>query len=185
LGGGKVRCENIGGHQEDWPTRWFKKEVSMIVIEDEPGRGRKQCPNCEKYISARMHKCPKCEHRFLRTKKTTKKGERTMAKTKKKVTPKGTAGKGRKQCPQCEKYVGARASKCDCGHEFPKNTKNTKKSGLSDTLKKLSDVKDFVAEAGGYDEATAQIERLQKLSKALGGNAELNEAIKTLKEWDT
>ena len=34
-------------------------------------------------------------------------------------------GRGKKQCPSCEKYVGARNAVCACGHEFKKVTSVT------------------------------------------------------------
>jgi len=59
-------------------------------------------------------------------------------------------GKGRKQCPECSKYIGARQHNCACGHEFTKADLKTPKptekidentlSFLSKIGKNISDV---------------------------------------------
>lgn len=33
------------------------------------------------------------------------------------------AGRGRKQCPECNTYVGVRTSMCTCGHDFSSDVK--------------------------------------------------------------
>lgn len=82
----------------------------------EPGRGRKQCPECDLYIGAATSTCV-CGHIFTE---------------KDKKAPKVTvlsddAGKGKKQCPECKKYVGARSSVCkNCGYEFTPGVKESK-----------------------------------------------------------
>lgn len=34
------------------------------VVSNEPGQGRKQCPQCHKYVGVRVGKCPNCGHAF-------------------------------------------------------------------------------------------------------------------------
>lgn len=43
------------------------------------------------------------------------------------ITTYDEPGKGRKQCPDCKKYVGARQSNCACGHKFKPEDKKTRK----------------------------------------------------------
>lgn len=35
-----------------------------MAIHNEPGRGRKQCQNCQKYVGVRSHVCPNCSKVF-------------------------------------------------------------------------------------------------------------------------
>lgn len=44
----------------------------------------------------------------------------------KKIKTHDEPGRGRKLCPQCKKYLGARMGVCVCGHKFEKSTKKKK-----------------------------------------------------------
>ena len=35
-----------------------------MAIHNEPGRGRKQCTSCQKYVGVRSHSCENCGHSF-------------------------------------------------------------------------------------------------------------------------
>lgn len=45
---------------------------------------------------------------------------------KEKMTTYTEGGRGRKQCPKCEVYLGVRVAECECGHEFGKATAEKK-----------------------------------------------------------
>jgi len=36
----------------------------MAKIPQKAGKGRKQCPECKKYVAARANDCPHCEYNF-------------------------------------------------------------------------------------------------------------------------
>lgn len=48
-------------------VKLFDKETPSVKFFDGPGRGRKQCPSCEKYVGVRTKNCS-CGHSFLRKK---------------------------------------------------------------------------------------------------------------------
>jgi hypothetical protein len=43
------------------------------------------------------------------------------------------AGRGRKQCVQCKKYVGVRTHICECGHEFTKSITKKEQDTIDDS----------------------------------------------------
>jgi copper chaperone CopZ len=86
-----------------------------MKISDVPGNGKKQCPQCLKYVGARNYKCPNCNNPM-----PTANGEAMVRKTQpiKKISDVG--GQGKRQCPKCLKYVGIRNYKCpNCGNPLP------------------------------------------------------------------
>jgi hypothetical protein len=87
----------------------------MTTYYEEGGKGRKQCPDCTKYVGVRVASCL-CGHDFS--------GD-TAAKDDDSVTIYEEGGKGRKQCPDCNKYVGGRVANCLCGYDFTKNADGT------------------------------------------------------------
>lgn len=36
-----------------------------MAISDTPGRGRKHCPSCNKYVGVRSRNCPNCQFAFV------------------------------------------------------------------------------------------------------------------------
>ena len=85
-----------------------------MAIYDEPGRGRKPCPACKKYVGVRCSICESCGQQFVATKPKAPKSPKVK---KTPVPPKAydEGGPGRKQC-ECGKYYGSRGSKCPaCG----------------------------------------------------------------------
>lgn len=80
-----------------------------------PGRARKLCPNCQKYIHVKNRVCPNCEHSFNKEKKEKKV---------KVITPTErfyTKSKLTKECKICGKYSPRTSTHCvACGVEFPK-----------------------------------------------------------------
>ena len=70
------------------------------------GKGRKQCPQCEKYVGVRTHQCD-CGHNF-----PGKDGTPTEPKG---IVTYSEPGRGRKQCVECKQYVGAKVGACACG----------------------------------------------------------------------
>lgn len=80
-----------------------------MTIYDEPGKARKQCPACKKYIHARSTVCPACDHEFKPGAKEARQAK-PIDRTKE--------GRGRKQCPGCMNYVGVRTQVCACGNDF-------------------------------------------------------------------
>ncbi len=85
----------------------------MSLIYDGPGKARKQCPACQKYIHARSTICPACDHELKEGAKA-KLAEREA----KAEADKTKGGRGLKQCPGCKNYVGVRTQLCECGNDF-------------------------------------------------------------------
>lgn len=79
-------------------------------MDQEAGRGRKQCPGCSAYVGVRTRSCPTCNHQFMQ-------GEAATPVASEPQYYDGP-GRGRKQCPKCTKYVGGRLTACYCGHAF-------------------------------------------------------------------
>jgi hypothetical protein len=95
---------------------------------DGPGRGRKQCPTCQKYLHVRNHICD-CGYNFqsngvIVAKVPTQPKSVTPTKLNQAIKRLDGPGKGRKECPNCQKHVGAIVKICFCGHAFvkPDNT---------------------------------------------------------------
>lgn len=75
----------------------------------------------------------------------------------------GEPGRGKKQCPGCQKYVGAPTRKCECGHEFTIAPRKTVDMGAmlklalrvqgipADELAVVLKHLDTVVECGGVD----------------------------------
>lgn len=85
----------------------------MTQVYDAPGKARKQCPKCHKYIHARSTICPACDYELkegARARLADKQAKADVDKTK--------GGRGLKQCPTCRSYVGVRTRICDCGNDF-------------------------------------------------------------------
>lgn len=78
------------------------------TVYNEAGKGRKQCPDCHKYVGVRSTECV-CGFSFSGYVKP-KDVETTVTYTE--------GGKGKKQCAHCNKFVGARVKTCECGHSF-------------------------------------------------------------------
>ncbi len=79
---------------------------------DSPGRGKKQCSSCKKYVGVRSAQCQFCSFVFSSEEKTVKEKEVVE------ITYFDGPGRGRKQCFSCKKFVGARVTKCPCGFDF-------------------------------------------------------------------
>ena len=100
-----------------------EKPESVPEVADEPevsvtssgaGKGKKQCPSCQKYVGVRTEVC-ECGHQFKSKNGTSVPKEQ---KEPREIPTFDTGGKGKKQCPACQKYVGGRTGVCACGHEF-------------------------------------------------------------------
>ena len=50
---------------EEGPPEEIEPDKIGLIFEI-PGRGRKQCPTCTKYIGVRSQRCPGCNHTFER-----------------------------------------------------------------------------------------------------------------------
>lgn len=94
-----------------------------------------------------------------------------------------TAGKGRKQCPHCQKFNSSRATKCNnpkCGKPLAQNPKRRSKGNI-DLVRAVSVVK----ELGGINKTRAIIatieEGLQKI-KPLGDMQAAKETLDVLEE---
>ena len=104
------------------------------------------------------------------------------------MAKKPEAGRGKKTCPACNKVVGSRAAKCECGHEFAikaKASKGGKKANL-DPMTVIGKVKEFggvgavqkalnqvAAAQAKVDEAAAQL-------AALGGEEGAEAALQLM-----
>lgn len=101
-------------------SKLLNKSQENPVLDDKylnPGPGKKQCKNCQKYIGVRSETCPLCNFNFTSKEKTEighSKVEKTEIFTKKFDGP----GKGRKECSKCHSFVGARTVECECGYNF-------------------------------------------------------------------
>jgi len=90
-----------------------KEEILPQSLGEQPGRGKKQCPGCKKYVGVRTTICV-CGEQLTDSRKTVAKTEIIP----KEVVVSDTPGKGKKQCPGCKKYVGIRVKVCLCGEKF-------------------------------------------------------------------
>jgi hypothetical protein len=114
-----------------------KKREPKKKVYDSPGKGRKQCPKCRKYIPAVVPICSECNHSFetQSAKEIREKLERGEITPEEAQTERARArvkaydknGPGRKQCPDCRKFVGYSIEICACGFKFGKYVKPEKK----------------------------------------------------------
>ncbi len=83
-------------------------------------------------------------------------------------------GRGRKQCPSCQKFIGARNSVCACGHKFEvkasSNGKRKASKAPTDPMEVIRKVREF----GGV----AAVEK--KLKELAAMQAKVDEAAKGL-----
>lgn len=84
----------------------LEESEKTLTVYDEPGRGRKHCPKCLKYIGAKLAACP-CGNTEFISKSDIPKEPKFF----------DEPGQGRKQCASCMKYIGAVLSRCYCGGE--------------------------------------------------------------------
>jgi hypothetical protein len=94
-----------------------KPAINTNVDHDSPGRGKKQCDNCKKYVGGVLKICNLCGFNFENKNSSEEKAITYEVKTF------DGPGKGKKPCPKCKKYVGVRANKCECGYDFAANPK--------------------------------------------------------------
>ena len=70
---------------------------------------------------------------------------------------------GKKTCPECNAEVAARASICDCGHEFTQaTTTTTKKKSTKTTAPKVSAIVDVVLLLQKHSKAIKKLDSLDK-----------------------
>lgn len=93
----------------------------MPEIYDEPGKCRKQCPSCKKYIHARSLFCRGCNFEFVPG--AIQKFNKLQGNI---VETYDKRGRGKKKCPDCNKFVGCRIMECPCGHNFELQEKPVK-----------------------------------------------------------
>lgn len=116
---------------------------------NEPGKARKQCPNCKVYIHARVLECV-CKHSF---------GERKTPVDNSTPSVFKEGGRGKKQCPNCKVYCGVRNRTCpSCNTSFEVAIKENKPTIEKTTSTKVEKVvsDDFI--------------RLKKLASFFGYN---------------
>lgn len=92
-----------------------------VVFFDGPGKGRKQCPGCNKYLGVRHKKC-KCGHEFKPRPKVPK------------VIVFDSPGPNRKKCPDCDKFIGLKFKECICGHKFDSRCFSTRGTEVEQTF---------------------------------------------------
>jgi len=78
-------------------------------------RGKKDCPNCNTEIGCRTQLC-NCGWHYPSGKVRADLLAQRPSLVEKKVHT--TAGRGRKQCPECPAIVGVRTQTCECGFDF-------------------------------------------------------------------
>ena len=81
--------------------------------------------------------------------------------------PSQTKGQpGKKLCPDCQKPVGTRTRRCDCGYEFPSTTKPGKTAGsknLGTIPAGLSPRSvEFVRACGSLDQAQQELDEIKR-----------------------
>lgn len=91
------------------------KPPKVAKVFDGPGRAIKRCP-CGTYVHAKLAICPTCNQAFPSKKE--RKAHAKPATMTAEVKTYDVGGLGRKQCPSCKKFVGARNMKCACGYDF-------------------------------------------------------------------
>jgi hypothetical protein len=114
-----------------------KKEKEPVKTYKEYEKGRKECPGCKFYVAQQTQTCA-CGHKFEKpdSKQILEKvlsGDLTEEEARQqiesqKVKVYDTGGRGRKQCPQCRKFVGYSAEYCGCGLKFGKYQPPKKKA---------------------------------------------------------
>ena len=110
-------------------------------------------------------------------------------------TPKFSAegGKGKKMCPACNMFVGARVTgKCpnpDCKHEFkqaepkekkPANSFHQQELDFGETVELLGKVKGYAKDYGGVKKMLEEVEAIEEISMQCGGIAGLKKALLAL-----
>lgn len=100
-----------------------------MPVFDTGGRGRKQCPECEKFVGARASDCPNCDFNFIAYQIDQERSNGRPSSLSADAPDHTTAvleappvvktytegGRGKKQCASCGLYVGNRVSECACG----------------------------------------------------------------------
>lgn len=92
--------------RESKPKASKAKEPKVIKTFDEPGRGRKECAKCHKYVAGVQSHCACGSTDFVRKAPVDE------------IKTYDGPGRMRKQCPECKTYLGYKAEKCVCGYEF-------------------------------------------------------------------
>jgi hypothetical protein len=85
-----------------------------MTIYDTPGRGRRQCPECEKYVPSIKKECANCDHIFKPKIKI--------------VQTWDEPGPRRKQCTKCTKFVGISIKECACKNKEFREAEYTPKT---------------------------------------------------------
>ncbi len=78
-------------------------------------RGIKTCGKCGAGCGPRSHECNSCGASFT--------GREIPVKRESSGSVEQTPSRGRKQCKQCQKFVGVRTQICECGFDFATNVK--------------------------------------------------------------
>lgn len=100
-----------------------------------------------------------------------------MAKKSATATATKTGGKGKKECPSCGKFTGARAAECPCGFKFqPKGPRAGKKSAGMD-IAALIALASEAEQHGGLAKIAAVLEKYDSVISRAGGLAELRDSI--------
>jgi hypothetical protein len=96
-------------------------------------------------------------------------------------------GRGKKQCPKCERYLGVRSAKCDCGYEFPRKEKGTgeplpTQTSLIGFIETIGKVKSWGEPYKTWDDARNAVKGVQEIIRAVGGERELLALIDYLED---
>jgi len=84
------------------------ESVKIVKTFDEGGKGKKPCPQCNKYVGLRTAVCA-CGYKFV---------SKPVEEVVKVVKTSESGGKGKKQCSNCQKFSGVRTTICACGTSF-------------------------------------------------------------------
>lgn len=123
-----------------------------------------------------------------------KKAEEAQEQPQAQETPKFSeqGGKGKKQCPACKMYIGARVTgKCPnpaCSHEFvagekkPKSDKVVQQNlDFGEALEMLAKVNAYAKDFGGVAKMIKAVDDLDEIAVQCGGLDGLKKALNALK----
>ena len=100
------------------PPSTANPESREIQVFNEGGRGRKQCPECNKYVGVIHKKCA-CGFNFENFVRPPKiRTPNPTPSEPKEIQTFTEGGRGKRQCPECKVYLGIRHAVCICGFNF-------------------------------------------------------------------
>jgi hypothetical protein len=118
-------CEQCGGvfKTETKPVEPAVAKSSEVRTFDGPGKGRKQCAKCQRYIGAKTDACVCGSTDFAKKVYEPKSPKLKTSTEPKPIKTFDAGGRGLKECAKCHKFIGSILRTCACGStEFIRKT---------------------------------------------------------------